>query len=317
MKRHALLTMAGLAAIALASCGESDVPPATATPAPSAAQQLVAKFAPVLFLHPDDPYEPRDVAIMVDNSSLRRSLAAQTDEVIAPTVAADALGQYNDPDLYLDLEAATLGDGAGAYATWYLSVEADYAPTVYARVVSIGDKTVVQYWFFYVFNDWINRHEGDWEMIEVILPGGDAEEIVNADALPSTVAYSQHGEGTREDWASVERLGTHPKVYVARGSHANYFRPGEYQQLLWLDQATGGGLVIAPEGLEGVDSTGRIVYHGPVLLGDVLWLAFPGHWGERSIAPGFDSPLGPAYQGVKWDTPLAWAEALPDDSERR
>ena len=27
MKRHALLTMAGLAAIALASCGESDVPP--------------------------------------------------------------------------------------------------------------------------------------------------------------------------------------------------------------------------------------------------------------------------------------------------
>ena len=25
----------------------------------------------------------------------------------------------------------------------------------------------LQYWIFYVFNDWNNLHEGDWEMIQL------------------------------------------------------------------------------------------------------------------------------------------------------
>ena len=34
---------------------------------------------------------------------------------------------------------------------------------------SDADEIVVQYWFFYPFNDSGNRHEGDWEHINVVL----------------------------------------------------------------------------------------------------------------------------------------------------
>src|SRR5204863_3442157 len=42
------------------------------------------------------------------------------------------------------------------------------------------------------------------------------------------VGYSQHCLGQRRGWNSTQlsRLDTHPIVYVAAGSHANYFSPG-------------------------------------------------------------------------------------------
>jgi len=44
------------------------------------------------------------------------------------------------------------------------------------------------------------------------------------------VGYSQHCLGQRRDWSETPRFeGTHPIVYVALGSHANYFTPGLHQ----------------------------------------------------------------------------------------
>jgi len=47
--------------------------------------------------------------------------------------------------------------------------------TYHGRVVRAGGYTVLQYWLFYVFNDWrstfagVNDHEGDWELVCVYL----------------------------------------------------------------------------------------------------------------------------------------------------
>ena len=50
-------------------------------------------------------------------------------------------------------------------------------PTVYAHVATDPahpGKLALQYWLFYVFNDWNNLHEGDWEMIQLVFDASTA-----------------------------------------------------------------------------------------------------------------------------------------------
>jgi hypothetical protein len=54
------------------------------------------------------------------------------------------------------------------------NLQGEFPPTQYAHVFWYNRAKGllgVQYWFFYPFNEWINRHEGDWEHINVILRG--------------------------------------------------------------------------------------------------------------------------------------------------
>ena len=49
-------------------------------------------------------------------------------------------------------------------------------PTVYAHVATDPGhpgQLALQYWLFYVFNDWNNLHEGDWEMIQLVFDADD------------------------------------------------------------------------------------------------------------------------------------------------
>jgi hypothetical protein len=144
------------------------------------------------------------------------------------------------------------GDTAAAAAIAYaqmLSEQETYS--YYGRVVQEGGWTVLQYWFFYVFNNWrsafagANDHEADWEMIAVYLsqdedaparpPTNDAPAIEAwmENFQPSWVAYAahdEHGDELRRRWDDPElaRVGRHPVVYVGAGSHASYFAPGDY-----------------------------------------------------------------------------------------
>jgi hypothetical protein len=134
-------------------------------------------------------------------------------------------------------------------------LEKEPAPVYYGRVTRWQDVEgnhwhSLQYHFFYAFNDWrlaangINHHEGDWEMVAVYLKNDQ----------PYSLLLSQHGTGAMELWQDVrcvkEKDGqetTHPLMYVALGSHANYSRPqvirsaslfqeGLFQRFIyWLD----------------------------------------------------------------------------------
>jgi hypothetical protein len=83
-------------------------------------------------------------------------------------------------------------------------------------------------------NDWrssfggANDHEADWEQVLVYL-----EERPDGAHEPAWVAFAAHdvdGDDLRRHWhdAELEKAGEHPVAYVAAGSHAAYFRPGEY-----------------------------------------------------------------------------------------
>ncbi len=104
----------------------------------------------------------------------------------------------------------------------------------YGRVISQDSWVVVQYWFFYAYNNWrsgffgANDHEADWEMITIYLSQSETGEL-----KPEWVAYAAHdfsGDDLRRRWddPELEKVGEHPVVYPAAGSHASYFRAGEY-----------------------------------------------------------------------------------------
>ena len=113
-------------------------------------------------------------------------------------------------------------------------------PTVYAHVATEQaqpGKLALQYWLFYVFNDWNNPHEGDWEMIQLNFDAATAAEALNQ--KPAEIGYSQHEGAERASWARASlRWSTAPtrSCDVAAGSHANFFG-----QALYLEARHAGG----------------------------------------------------------------------------
>jgi hypothetical protein len=149
-------------------------------------------------------------------------------------------------------------------------------------------------------------HEGDWEAVSVIL---------DTYGKPLLAGYSEHSEGVRRAWTKVPKRGTHPLVYVALGSHANYFTAGTQR----FDPRVVDPLfisVIEQNGFQPVDHTGN----GRVLRPRVVrvtattpsWMAFAGTWGEDQYlrAPGNapvalgTGPRGPAFH-EQWRAPVA------------
>jgi hypothetical protein len=125
---------------------------------------------------------------------------------------------------------------AAAAAIAYKKIASE--PRYYGRVVHQGNWLVSQYWFFYAFNNWrsgffgTNDHEADWEMICIYLSDAALEKDVG-EVKPEWVAYASHdnhGDDLRRHWndTEVEKIDDHPVIYVGAGSHASYFRSGEY-----------------------------------------------------------------------------------------
>jgi hypothetical protein len=104
----------------------------------------------------------------------------------------------------------------------------------YGRVINQSGWIILQYWYFYPFNDWrsgyygANDHEADWEMVNVYCYQDSENEV-----HPAWVGYACHnysGDDLRRNWQDpeLEKVGSHPVVYVGGGSHASYFQRGEY-----------------------------------------------------------------------------------------
>jgi hypothetical protein len=104
----------------------------------------------------------------------------------------------------------------------------------YGRVVRQSGWIILQYWYFYPFNNWrsgffgANDHEADWEMVNIYCYEDKAGEV-----QPAWVGYASHnfsGDDLRRHWQDpeLEKHGDHPVVFVGGGSHASYYQNGEY-----------------------------------------------------------------------------------------
>ncbi len=136
------------------------------------------------------------------------------------------------------------GDTSAAAAIAYQRMlDKTEAYHYHGRVVRQGDWIVLQYWFFYAYNNWRSRffgandHESDWEMVCVYLAERPDRVASVEDPLasfePEWIAYASHdyhGDNLRRRWDDdeVQKEDGHPIIYAGAGSHASYFSAGEY-----------------------------------------------------------------------------------------
>ncbi len=279
----------------------------------TAEDELAEKWAPVLQLKKQEkkcgkgePYEPIDIDVVLDNSEV--AFRGPWDDVnlvkTAPTVDDLSRGLFG---YHIDFPGEALNPGCD-FEEWQERLAKIGEPTMYARVVTepaYPDRLALQYWFFYVFNDFNNKHEGDWEMIQLNFDAATAEDALAQD--PVVLGYSQHEGGERAEWGddNLEVLdGTHPVVYPASGSHANYFSPQLFlgrsaAQGVGCDDSTGPSRRLRPQ--VALIPTDEAAY-----LSAYPWLGFEGRWGERQPA-FYNGPTGPNTK-PQWTTPIAWSE---------
>jgi hypothetical protein len=304
-----VLTLVCALAVVGSAAGERERTPSLAA--------LLARHAPVLVLHPDESFEPVPVDGFLSDSDLTRKTAKGWEPVPGPLPAGGA-------DLRLDQRLCTAFDGLAA-TPCYVAAQAAHgaAPVVYGAVFRARDRIDLQYWLWYPYDDFSpaypasdfwQAHEGDWEAVSVILDRA---------GTPLTVAYSQHRNGRRRAWAQApKRGGLRPLVYVALGSHANFFDsgkqplapPGVDQAAINVMKAYG---VPVP-----ADHTGRGRVIRPALVRVTArtpsWMTFAGAWGEAEYLhiPGRDplfaglGPRGPAFH-AQWRRPVVEEMSWP------
>jgi hypothetical protein len=283
---------------------------------------LLATYAPQVRLHSDDWTRPANVPWHLARSYMRYTHRGCSDCEILPrglvTTASiterchqnksgwpwcNHEGSCNPSDSYVSSDHK-VGfflqqhnedhSGSGNTGDWI----------VYGHVYpKNGDGVVVQYWFFYPYNDSVAsvNHEGDWEYVAVTL---------NASGSISNLTYSQHnGNSVFMPWDVQWVENTHPVVYAAKGSHANY------------RAASGGDCVDAPtydncnDGGTWWNTWDTQQFGGVTWVGekyrnynDSNWLRYSGRWGEIGEFEGTSGPRGPAYQWTSWTVWGAYEE---------
>ena len=282
-------------------------------------QTLADRYAPVVRLvdqpeecGPGEPFEPTDVDVLFgDRTVALRGPWNPTDLVKIGPTADDIAGLY---EYHLDFPGSALDPGC-TYELWARRITKGSEPTVYAHVASDPadpDRIALQYWIFYPFNDFNNKHEGDWEMIQLDFTGADAAAALAADR-PDEVGYSSHEGAERAEWgdAKLEVVdGTHPVVYPAAGSHANKYTPALYvgssaEAGVGCDDTQGPHRELRP--------VVRTIPSDPQAAGAAFpWITFAGRWGELQKA-FFNGPTGPNLK-EQWTEPLTWSAGWRDRS---
>ncbi len=262
-------------------------------------EALLSRYAPVVILAPGE-----------------RALPANVDWYLArvrldPPGPADESAPGDRPELrvtqasllgHVELAVRVVGRGMARLRPNLAARPGSADPRdwiVYGHVYAGRDGgLLVQYWFFYPFNDFhvLFDHEGDWEHVTVRL---------DAQLKPLGAWYARHAwsaPGRWFEWGELEHEGEHPVVLSARGSHASY---GEAADVLWWDrtcdtripgEAKRFGCRVWRTGdaaTGGIVNTGRRDRPRP-RAGFVSW---PGEWGtEGWFGRETGGPPGPAYQ---------------------
>ncbi len=298
MSVRAALAVASLAALLV---------PAAALGADGAEQQLAEKYAPVVGLKEHEPcastgepYRPVPVETVLGQSDVVLLGPDGTVAKQAPT-AADLYGKGEG--YWLDFPGDPLDAGC-SYEQWFDRIAAGKATTAYAHIVEEQGKLALQYWFYYPFNDWNNKHESDWEMIQLVFDAPTAEEALGK--TPELVGYSQHEGAESATWddEKLEKRGGHPVVYPGAGSHANQFVQSLYlghsaQTGFGCDDTRGptryeqAQVVVVPSEATGPDDP-------------FAWLGYLGHWGQEVSGPN-SGPTGPTFKG-QWTEPITWVD---------
>src|SRR5215207_9188803 len=283
-------------------------------------QELASRFAPIIILQrqnapcdPDgEPYLPAPVDVVFDDDAVVLRQGPHQEPVTSPVENTDLFALHDD--FATDFPGKPRTPGCD-YETHFKAVMGNRQPVIYAAIGTEDGQPgiVLQYWFFYYFNDFNNLHEGDWEMIQLRFDADSVEEALGEE--PIQIAFAQHSGGETADWDApkLEHEGFRPVVYASSGSHASYFGPGLW--LGWGQDGSGLGCDVTDGDPVRIDPEVRLIPQTIAGESDPFaWVTFSGHWGERETWV-YDGPTGPAFKR-QWITPVSWMEDLRADSIR-
>ena len=268
-------------------------------------REIVERYAPYLFFHRGDggsdaeQFYPVSIRAMIDHAWLFEysdddpncpSFDPQydCDDPVRVSRATPHLHGGLSADTYLDIRTDGPNGEELDHETWWRTVDRRYKePVVYARVTVLdGGRISVQYWFFYVFNDAPGDpsnyfdHEGDWESIQLVFD--QSLHAVRQSAVPDEIGYAAHDGGHAGTASCANWVGSHPAVYVARGSHASYFRkPAPASR---SGDRVDGGYVLRPR-----------QYQIQLIEEERDVWQWGGQWGDR-LGGQKDGPKGPLLQ---------------------
>ncbi|MBM3139391.1 MAG: hypothetical protein FJZ92_04030 [Chloroflexi bacterium] len=231
------------------------------------------------------------------------------------------------------------------YRRLLTEAEHAYEPVAYGRFVETPSGGALQYWYLYLYNDFRNNHEGDWEMVTIEF---------DAQGSPVRAGYSSHRSGLQRPWAEVPRAepgGARPLLYVSRGSHAGSFgyhphghpvigfspsaNPPFRLRALWskVMRVPGirrwkdfppadpeGDVARVPEHLGTRVSPRLLVFPGaePSPDGEWWWMRLRCRWGSTHTR--FSGTVGPGSPWVgglldpRWRDPLGWLGHVKSDA---
>jgi len=286
-----------------------------------AEQELADKYAPVAMLKkqlkPCDPsgeqYLPIAVDVSLNDPEVKLRRDAGKDDAGDPVIVTGPSAQdlvESDERYYLDLPGNSLDPGC-TYETWSRAriAELGLVPSTYARVVreeGRPGKLALQYFFYWVYNDFLDDHESDWEMVQLTFDADTPEEALTQDPVMITFAQHERGENATWEEARAEFDGTHIVTYPASGSHADYFSSEVW--LGWGEHGAGFGCdrsdpESVPTPLKAIVVPTEIDPNGPF-----AWALFQGRWGERQSWV-LDGPKSPNVTD-RWTRPISWTDDL-------
>lgn len=305
--------------VALGSVAPVDHPAHAQRGDDDAAQELADRYAPIVTVRTQpadcdddgEPFAPMSVDRILDNPQIALRQLGNGDPLVDRGPSAGDLSQLG-AGFYLDFPGDALVPEC-VYEQDHNRFNAGQPSVVYAHIVREEGRPgtlALQYWLYWYYNDWNNKHESDWEFVQILFEADSVEEALSVD--PISVGYAQHEGGERADWDDdkLERDGTHPVVYSSQRSHASYFTPA-----IFIGRSASEGF-----GCDNTDAPSTRLEPEVVMLPDRVddpadpqaWINFEGRWGERHGGPN-NGPTGPNTK-PQWTAPMTWQDGLRDSS---
>jgi hypothetical protein len=264
--------------------------------------KIAQRFSPILALHPDESFQPANVEILLSGPTVCGSSLWQRIEGVA-TLVGECLGtegfEEHGISFSIDIDGLGISD-PDAYRRRYAELKSSARNTMYSEVFGFDNLVLIDYWMFYYYNDWAGSdffflHEGDWERVRVAVKA-HPDKATSLD--PFAIMYSRHKCDAPKEmkarlWTQLpdtSRNGTHPIVFVGRGSHAGFPTNGILGTHTLVTELCASADITNHNGL-------RVGAQEIVLIDCVdfsrtpknqSWLRFKGQWGGD-----VDSPDGP------------------------
>ena len=255
--------------------------------------RLVKAYSPITMLRAqeEDPpcdadeeqYKPTTVDVVLGNPNVdlvRETAEGKTRVIESRPTAADIAGLGKR--YHLDLPGDPL-EPECTYAKDFAAIEkAGDAPALtYAHIATERGEPgfVVQYWFYYYFNQFNDLHESDWEGMQIVFDANTPRDALAKG--PDEIVLFQHSGGEKADWdeAKVQKEGTHPVVYPAAGSHATFYDSAVYVEN--GQRGSGLGCDNTTEPLRRLPVRPVLVPTSPPLRSRFQWLTYKGRWGQK------------------------------------